>query len=278
MSAEILDGKALAQQIKNGLRTEVAALSFAPGLHVILVGEDPASACYVGHKEKACAEVGIDSHCHRLSAKTSEDELVALIETLNSDDSVHGILLQLPLPAHINTAELLELIAPEKDVDGFHPYNLGRLMQRRPALRPCTPYGVMQLLATTGEKSCGKVALVVGASNIVGRPMAMELLLAKCTVMVAHRFTENLQRLVEQADILVVAIGKPGIIDSSWIKPGATVIDVGITRNEQGSLVGDLDYAVAAERAAWITPVPGGVGPMTVATLLQNTVQAAQGL
>ena len=275
MTANILDGRALAQQIKNDLKKQVARLPITPGLHVILVGDDKASARYVAHKEKACKEVGVTSYCHRLQVNTSQEELVSLIEKLNADGSVHGILLQLPLPEQINSQDLLELISPEKDVDGFHPYNLGRLVQRRPALRPCTPYGVMQLLATTGEKLCGKVALVVGASNIVGRPMAMELLLAKCTVMVAHRFTEDLQALVEQADVLVVATGKPGIVASSWIKSGAIVVDVGINESANNKLVGDLDYETAAEKAGWITPVPGGVGPMTIATLLQNTVEAA---
>ncbi len=275
MTAKILDGRALAQQIKNDLKKQVARLPITPGLHVILVGDDKASARYVAHKEKACKEVGVTSYCHRLQVNTSQEELVSLIEKLNADGSVHGILLQLPLPEQINSQDLLELISPEKDVDGFHPYNLGRLVQRRPALRPCTPYGVMQLLATTGEKLCGKVALVVGASNIVGRPMAMELLLAKCTVMVAHRFTEDLQALVEQADVLVVATGKPGIVASSWIKSGAIVVDVGINESANNKLVGDLDYETAAEKAGWITPVPGGVGPMTIATLLQNTVEAA---
>lgn len=275
MTAKILDGRALAQQVKDSLKKQVASLSVTPGLHVILVGDDKASARYVAHKEKACKEVGIASYCHRLSTGTNQNELVALIEKLNADGDVHGVLLQLPLPSQIKSDDLLELISPEKDVDGFHPYNLGRLMQRRPALRPCTPYGVMQLLATTDEKLCGKVALVVGASNIVGRPMAMELLLAKCTVMVAHRFTEDLQAMVEQADILVVATGKQGVVDSSWIKSGAMVVDVGMHVGENNKVVGDLEYATAAEKAGWITPVPGGVGPMTIATLLQNTVEAA---
>lgn len=275
MTAKILDGKALAQQIKTQLRDEVAQLSVKPGLHVILVGDDMASKRYVAHKEKACAEVGITSCCHRLPASTSQQELVALIETLNADTSVHGILLQLPLPEQLDASALLELIDVNKDVDGFHPYNVGRLMQRRPTLRPCTPYGVMQLLQTTGEVLAGKNAVVVGASNIVGRPMAMELLLAKCTVTVAHRFTANLQQLIEQADILVVAVGKPGVVDSAWIKPGAMVVDVGINQNSEGQLVGDLDFAIAAERAGWVTPVPGGVGPMTIAMLLKNTVFCA---
>lgn len=276
MSAKKLDGKALAQTIKDKLRAEIPGLSVTPGLDVILVGDDPASARYVAHKEKACKEVGIRSRCHRLAASTSQAELVELIEKLNGDASVHGILLQLPLPDHIQSQQLLELISPEKDVDGFHPYNLGRLMQRRPALRPCTPYGVIELLKTTGEKLCGKTALVVGASNIVGRPMVMELLLAKCTVMIAHRFTTNLQKLVEQADILIVATGKRGVVDSNWIKADAVVVDVGINMDANGQLVGDLDYESAAKRAGWITPVPGGVGPMTIAMLLQNTLKAAK--
>jgi methylenetetrahydrofolate dehydrogenase (NADP+)/methenyltetrahydrofolate cyclohydrolase len=195
---------------------------------------------------------------------------------LNQDASVHGILLQLPLPDSIESQDLLELIHPSKDVDGFHPYNLGRLMQRRPALRPCTPYGVMELLKHTGVNLCGKKALVVGASNIVGRPMAMELLLAKCTVLIAHRFTENLQALVQQADVLISATGQRGIIQSDWIKEEAVVVDVGIHENDQGDLMGDLDYDSAFLRASWITPVPGGVGPMTIAMLLKNTVQATR--
>jgi methylenetetrahydrofolate dehydrogenase (NADP+)/methenyltetrahydrofolate cyclohydrolase len=276
MTAHVLDGRALSKKIKDQLSEEVKALPVKPSLHVILVGNHQASARYVSHKEKACHEVGIHSHCHRLGPHVSQRTLVSLIEQLNQDASVHGILLQLPLPDSIESQDLLELIHPSKDVDGFHPYNLGRLMQRRPALRPCTPYGVMELLKHTGVNLCGKKALVVGASNIVGRPMAMELLLAKCTVLIAHRFTENLQALVQQADVLISATGQRGIIQSDWIKEEAVVVDVGIHENDQGDLMGDLDYDSAFLRASWITPVPGGVGPMTIAMLLKNTVQATR--
>lgn len=276
MTAKILDGRLLAQQIKDRLRDEIEAFALKLSLHVILVGNDPASARYVANKEKACAQVGIQSVCHRLPASTAQRELVALINRLNRDVGVHGILLQLPLPKHMQSQDLLELIAVHKDVDGFHPYNLGRLMQRRPALRPCTSYGVIGLLKHTGEVLSGRVALVVGASNIVGRPMVMELLLAKCTVLVAHRFTENLQSLVERADILISATGQRGIVQSDWVKPDAIVVDVGIHEDSNGDLIGDLDYESVAKRASWITPVPGGVGPMTIAMLLQNTVLAAQ--
>ncbi len=282
MTAQLIDGKATAahlrQQIKTRVDTRLAAGLPAPGLAVILVGNDPASEVYVAHKRKDCAEVGIRSINHDLPAETRQEDLLALIDRLNADESVHGILVQLPLPAHIDTTAVIERIAPEKDVDGFHPYNVGRLAQRIPQLRPCTPYGVMTLLEHAGIAIRGMDAVVVGASNIVGRPMALELLLGGCTVTVTHRFTRDLRAHVERADLLVVAVGKPGLVKGEWIKPGAVVVDVGINRRADGRLVGDVEFETAKERAAWITPVPGGVGPMTRAMLLKNTLDAAERL
>jgi methylenetetrahydrofolate dehydrogenase (NADP+)/methenyltetrahydrofolate cyclohydrolase len=280
MSAQIIDGIAVAAAIKSQVSTDIKARIdeglAAPGLDVILVGENPASATYVKHKQNACKAVGIISNCHRLPATATQDDIAELINQCNLDPKVNGILLQLPLPDHINSDELLELIHPDKDVDGFHPYNLGRLVQRRPRLRPCTPKGVITLLESTGKDIAGMDAVVVGASNIVGRPMGLELLLAKATPTVCHRFTKDLQSHIEKADILISATGVHGIIKSQWIKPGAIVIDIGFSRLSNGRLTGDIDYPTAVERAGWITPVPGGVGPMTVATLLQNTVMAAK--
>lgn len=275
MSAKHLPGKEIAATIRNEIAIKVKTLARKPALAVVLVGNDPASEVYVNHKIRACEEVGIHSTCHRLDEQTSQATLLSRIEQLNHDDEIDGILIQLPLPDAIQSEHIIEAIAPNKDVDGFHPYNLGRLAVRNPTLRPCTPAGIMHLLEYTGEDLTGKHAVIVGASNIVGRPMALELLLKKCTVTVTHVYTENLQHHVSQADILVVAIGKPGVVQSDWIKPGAIVIDVGINRREDGTLSGDIDFISAAERASWITPVPGGVGPMTVAILLQNTLQAA---
>lgn len=280
MTAKILDGSAIAAKVKKKVADQVKerqdkGLS-QPGLEVILVGENPASATYVRHKQKACKEAGIRSHIHPLPENIQQKDLETLIDRCNADPKIHAILLQLPLPAHIRSDDLLERIHPDKDVDGFHPFNLGRLSQRRPRLRPCTPFGIMTLLKETNEDLCGKHAVIVGASNIVGRPMALELLLAKCTVTVCHRFTKNLAQHVQNADILVVAIGKPGIVQSDWIKPGTIVIDVGFTRLENGTISGDIAFESAKQRASWITPVPGGVGPMTVATLLENTLQAAE--
>lgn len=279
MSANIIDGKAVAATIQSEVRAAIEARINrglpAPGLDVILVGDNPASATYVKHKQNACKAVGIISNCHRLPESTTQQEIADLIAQCNQNSKVHGILLQLPLPNHINSDELLELIDPNKDVDGFHPYNLGRLVQRRPRLRPCTPKGVITLLESTGENITGMDAVVVGASNIVGRPMGLELLLAKCTATVCHRFTKDLQRHIEKTDILISATGVHGIIKSEWIKPGAIVIDVGFSRLSNGKLTGDIEYETAVKRAGWITPVPGGVGPMTVATLLQNTLMAA---
>ena len=277
MTAQIISGTQLASQIKSNVAQQisqyVAQGKRAPGLAVILVGADPASQVYVGSKRKSCAEIGIVSKSYDLPEITTEQALLELIEELNQDAEVDGILVQLPLPKHIDSTKVIEQISPEKDVDGFHPYNVGRLCQRIPTLRACTPYGVMKLLETTGISFYGKHAVIVGASNIVGRPMALELLLAGCTVTVTHRFTEDLASHIRQADILVVAVGKPKFIKGEWIKEGAVVVDVGINRLE-GKLVGDVEFDIAAQRASYITPVPGGVGPMTVAMLMQNTLSA----
>lgn len=277
MTAQIISGTQLASQIKSNVAQQisqyVAQGKRAPGLAVILVGADPASQVYVGSKRKSCAEIGIVSKSYDLPETTTEKALLELIEELNQDAEVNGILVQLPLPKHIDSTKVIEQISPEKDVDGFHPYNVGRLCQRIPTLRACTPYGVMKLLETTGISFYGKHAVIVGASNIVGRPMALELLLAGCTVTVTHRFTEDLASHIRQADILVVAVGKPKFIKGEWIKEGAVVVDVGINRIE-GKLVGDVEFDIAAQHAAYITPVPGGVGPMTVAMLMQNTLSA----
>ena len=280
MVAKIIDGKTIAQQVRNEVAEQVkqrlAAGKRAPGLAVVLVGENPASQIYVASKRRACDEVGFLSRSYDLPATTSEAELLALIDRLNADAEIDGILVQLPLPAGIDNVKVLERIHPDKDVDGFHPYNVGRLCQRAPKLRPCTPRGIVTLLERYNIDTYGLNAVVVGASNIVGRPMSMELLLAGCTTTVTHRFTKNLRHHVENADLLVVAVGKPGFIPGDWIKPGAIVVDVGINRLESGKVVGDVDFDAASERAAYITPVPGGVGPMTVATLIQNTLQACE--
>jgi methylenetetrahydrofolate dehydrogenase (NADP+)/methenyltetrahydrofolate cyclohydrolase len=280
MSASLIDGKQIAAQtraeVAERVRQRLAAGGRAPGLAVILVGDDPASEVYVAHKRRACAEAGILSRSHDLPADTEQDALLRLIDQLNDDPAIDGILVQLPLPPQIDSETVIERIRPDKDVDGFHPYNIGRLAQRLPTLRPCTPYGVLRLLDSIGEPYKGRHAVVVGASNIVGRPMALELLLAGATVTVCHRFTTDTDEHVARADIVVVAVGKPGLLKGAWIKPGATVIDVGITRDENGRLRGDVEFDAAAERAAWITPVPGGVGPMTVAMLLSNTLEACE--
>ncbi|MEH6471940.1 MAG: bifunctional methylenetetrahydrofolate dehydrogenase/methenyltetrahydrofolate cyclohydrolase FolD [Halopseudomonas sp.] len=279
MSAQIIDGKRVAsevkQQVKQGVQARLDQGKRAPGLAVVLIGLDPASQVYVSHKRRACEEVGIASTAYDLEAATSQEELLALIDELNDTPHIDGILVQLPLPEHLDSNQILERIRPDKDVDGFHPYNLGRLAQRMPVLRPCTPKGVMTLLESTGISIRGLDACVVGASNIVGRPMALELLLAGVTVTTTHRFTQNLDQKVAQADIVVVGVGKPGLVKGDWIKEGAIVIDVGINRLENGKLVGDIEFDSAAERASWITPVPGGVGPMTVATLMESTLYAA---
>ncbi|MDP1573715.1 MAG: bifunctional methylenetetrahydrofolate dehydrogenase/methenyltetrahydrofolate cyclohydrolase FolD [Coxiellaceae bacterium] len=276
MSAHILDGRAVAEKIKNQIKEKILAENLSPGLAVILVGDNHASKIYIQQKQKACADVGIHSTLYHLPENTDQTTLENLIAALNSDQKVHGVLLQLPLPSQLKTDELLELIDPKKDVDGFHPYNLGRLVQKRPLLRPCTPFGVMTLLKETGENLVGKNAVVVGASNIVGRPMALELLMAQCTVTVCNRATKNLQEHIQHADILISATGHFGVIKSEWLKKGVIVIDVGFSRLSNGKITGDIEFETARERTSWITPVPGGVGPMTVATLLQNTVIATQ--
>lgn len=280
MAAKIIDGKTITQQVRSEMAVRVqqrlAEGKRAPGLAVILVGDNPASQIYVGSKRRACEEVGIVSKSYDLPISTSEEQLLSLIDDLNADNTIDGILVQLPLPAGIDNVKVLERISPDKDVDGFHPYNVGRLCQRSPKLRPCTPRGIITMLERCEINTYGLNAVVVGASNIVGRPMGLELLLAGCTTTITHRFTKDLQKHVENADLVVVAVGKPGFIPGAWIKPGAVVIDVGINRLESGKVVGDVEFDVAVERASWITPVPGGVGPMTVATLIQNTLQACE--
>jgi len=277
-TAQILDGKALAERMRADMYEETQNLKLkhgrAPGLAVILVGHDPASHVYVKNKKLGCEKVGIESISKELDASITQQHLLGLISELNADPKVDGILVQLPVPEHIQADAILQAIDPSKDVDGFHPYNVGCLTVRQPALRSCTPYGCMKLLAETGEDLHGKEAVIVGASNIVGRPMAMELLLAGATVTVCHRFTKDLQKHIERADIVVAAAGKQGLIKGEWVKKGATVIDVGIHRLENGSLTGDVDFNEASKRAAWITPVPGGVGPMTITMLLANTIEA----
>ena len=276
MTAQIINGKNISQQVRQNVAEEVATRTAqglrAPGLAVILVGADPASQVYVGSKRRACEEVGFVSKSYDLESDTSQDALLALIDELNADTTIDGILVQLPLPEHIDSTIVLEHIRPDKDVDGFHPYNVGRLSQRIPALRPCTPKGIITLLESTGVGLHGLNAVVVGASNIVGRPMTLELLLAGCTTTTCHRFTNDLEEHVRRADLVVVAVGRPNFIPGEWIKKGAMVIDVGINRLENGKLVGDVGFEVAKENASFITPVPGGVGPMTVASLIENTL------
>ncbi|MEE8427871.1 MAG: bifunctional methylenetetrahydrofolate dehydrogenase/methenyltetrahydrofolate cyclohydrolase FolD [Gammaproteobacteria bacterium] len=280
MTAQIIDGKSISAEIQAVVQRQVAERVAgglrAPGLAVIQVGDDPASQIYVRNKRKACEQAKIISRAYDLPSDTSQTELLKLIGNLNEDPEVDGILVQLPLPEQLDSEAVIEHIRPDKDVDGFHPFNVGRLAQRIPTLRPCTPRGIITLLGHIGESFYGREAVVVGASNIVGRPMSLELLLAGCTVTVCHRFTKNLEAHVASAEILVVAVGKPGLIPGEWVAAGATVIDVGINRLENGKLIGDVVFDPARERAAWITPVPGGVGPMTVVTLLQNTLQAAE--
>lgn len=279
MAAQIIDGKAVAQQVlarvADGVRARVVAGHRPPCLATVLVGDDPASHVYVRNKRLACEKVGIRSQPLQFDAHVDEATLLAAVDALNADPDVDGILVQLPLPAAINSVAVTERILAHKDVDGFHPYNLGRLAQRMPVLRPCTPYGVMELLRSAGEPFKRRTAVVVGASNHVGRPMMLELMLAGATATCCHRFTADVAAEVGRADIVVVAVGKPGMVRGAWIKPGATVIDVGINRLDDGRLVGDCAYDEVAARAAFVTPVPGGVGPMTVAMLMQNTLQAA---
>jgi methylenetetrahydrofolate dehydrogenase (NADP+)/methenyltetrahydrofolate cyclohydrolase len=278
MPAQIIDGKKIALQVRQTVATQVEAIvssgKRAPGLAVILVGSDAASQVYVKHKRKACDEVGFVSKSYDLPASTTQEELMTLIDELNADNAVDGILVQLPLPAGLDPELILERIDPFKDVDGFHPYNIGRLAERIPALRPCTPKGIVTLIESTKRPIKGLDAVIVGASNIVGRPMGLELLLAGCTTTTCHKFTKDLQSHVERADLLVVAVGKPNFIPGNWIKEGAIVIDVGINKMDSGQLTGDVDFDKAQEHAGWITPVPGGVGPMTVATLIENTLEA----
>lgn len=280
MTAQIIDGNAIARRIKQDVKrrvdARVAAGQRKPGLAVILVGADPASKVYVTKKRQACEEVGFESHAYDLPEATTQPQLLQLIEDLNGNPNIDGILVQLPLPQHLDDKAVINAIRPDKDVDGFHPYNMGRLAQRIPMLRPCTPKGIMCLIESTGIELKGLEAVVVGASNIVGRPMTLELLLAGCTTTTCHRFTQNLRAHVERADLLVVAVGKPEFLPGEWIKPGAIVIDVGINRCSDGKLRGDIGFQAAVERASWITPVPGGVGPMTVAMLLENTLLTAE--
>nr|WP_297461284.1 bifunctional methylenetetrahydrofolate dehydrogenase/methenyltetrahydrofolate cyclohydrolase FolD [uncultured Halomonas sp.] len=280
MTAQLIDGKAIAAQVRQQVARQVAARREAgariPGLAVVLVGEDPASEVYVRNKHRACEQAGIRSFRHQLPADTTQADLEALVDTLNANPAIDGILVQLPLPDHLDARPILERILPNKDIDGFHPYNLGRLAQRLPVLRPCTPKGIMTLLQESGLAVRGLNATIVGASNIVGRPMALELMLAGATTTVCHRFTRDLEAHVRRAELLVVAVGVPGLVKGEWVKDGAIVIDVGINRQENGHLVGDVEFAPAAERASHITPVPGGVGPMTVASLLENTLFAAE--
>ncbi|WP_413110609.1 bifunctional methylenetetrahydrofolate dehydrogenase/methenyltetrahydrofolate cyclohydrolase FolD [Thaumasiovibrio sp. DFM-14] len=280
MPAQLIDGKLISQTIRNEVGARVKARIEAglrpPGLAVLLVGDDPASHVYVNSKRKACEEVGFISKSFDLPSNTSQQQLLSLIDELNMDNSIDGILVQLPLPAGIDTTRVIEHILPDKDVDGFHPYNVGRLCQRIPKLRSCTPRGIITLLERYNIPTHGKHAVIVGASNIVGRPMTLELLLAGCTTTTCHRFTQDLEKHVQQADILIVAVGKAHFIPGEWVKPGAVVIDVGINRLDSGQLIGDITFDSAVERAAYITPVPGGVGPMTVATLIENTLLACE--
>jgi methylenetetrahydrofolate dehydrogenase (NADP+) / methenyltetrahydrofolate cyclohydrolase len=279
MAAQVIDGKAIAAKVRGRIAGQVEQLKaqgVTPGLAVVLVGDDPASRVYVGMKKKLCIELGMHSSDHELPADTSEAQLLALIEQLNNDDKIHGILVQLPLPAQIDTDKVLEAISPLKDADGFHPYNVGRLAIGKPTFQPCTPYGVMVMLEEIGYDLTGKEVVVVGRSNIVGKPVALMCLAKHATVTVCHSRTKDLSDVVRRADVVIAAVGKAEMVKGDWIKPGAVVIDVGINRVGEKKLVGDVEYAAAAERAAAITPVPGGVGPMTIAMLLQNTLESAQ--
>jgi len=280
MTARVLDGKALAarvtEDVRIGVTERIASGGSVPGLAVVLVGENAASQVYVRNKRKTTETAGMRSFAHDLSAAASEGDLLALIDRLNADPAVNGILVQLPLPKHIGVERVIERIDPKKDVDGFHPYNVGRLVLKMPVLRPCTPWGCMRLLKETGVDLVGQHAVVIGQSNIVGRPMALELLMARCTVTICHSATRDLPGIVRQADIVVAGVGKPKFVQRDWIKPGAIVLDVGVNRLPDGKLCGDVDFEGAQDLASWITPVPGGVGPMTIATLLANTLTAAK--
>ncbi|QMT60004.1 bifunctional methylenetetrahydrofolate dehydrogenase/methenyltetrahydrofolate cyclohydrolase FolD [Legionella sp. PC997] len=279
MSASLIEGKVVAslrrEELKHHVHDYVQRYHRAPGLAVVLIGNDPASTVYVANKRKACLEVGIISHSYDLPEKTTQKELIKLIDELNGSDQIDGILIQLPLPKHINERLIIEHIKPEKDVDGFHPYNLGRLAQRNPLLRPCTPLGIMHLLQHYQIEVKRKHALIIGASNIVGRPMSLELLLAGATVTIAHKFTQDLEKFVRIADIVIIATGKMDVIDCEWLSKNQIIIDVGIHRLADGSIRGDIDFKNAVNKVSWITPVPGGVGPMTIVTLLENTLKAA---
>lgn len=278
-TAAILDGlevsNALLKAVRDETEKHVRAGGHRPGLAVVLVGADPASAIYVRAKRKDCEKAGITAWDYDLPAETTQAELLALIDKLNTDDKIQGMLVQLPLPAHIDETAITNAISVSKDVDGFHAFNVGRLALRQPGLRPCTPRGIMALLNYYGIDAKGRHCVIVGASNIVGRPMGLELLHQGATVTTCHRFTTNLEFHIRQAEILIIAVGKQGIVDADWVADGAVVVDVGINRLENGKLVGDIDFERAATRAAWISPVPGGVGPMTRATLMQNTAEAA---
>lgn len=280
MSAQIIDGKAISSEllenIKSKISARIASGKRAPCLAVILIGEDPASAIYVRNKRMACEKVGIRSISHNLPSTTTEPELLSIINDLNNDSEVDGILVQSPLPDHIEEDHIVEQIGVNKDVDGFHPYNIGRLAVRQPTLRSCTPYGVIKMLQASNIDPKGMDAVIVGVSNHVGRPMALELMLAGSTITSCHRHTKDLAEKVKHADLVVAAAGKAGLIKGEWIKPGAVVVDIGINRLADGSLAGDVDFEVAQSRAAHITPVPGGVGPMTVATLMENTLLALE--
>lgn len=280
MTAQIIDGKAIAatllDSIQSRIQARLKANKRAPSLAVILIGADAASAIYVRNKRLACEKVGIKSLAYDLPSSTSEAELLSLIQQLNDDPAIDGILVQSPLPAQIKDEHIIERISPNKDVDGFHPYNIGRLAVRQPTLRSCTPFGVIKMLQAANIPLMGLDAVVVGVSNHVGRPMALELLLAGCTVTSCHRHTKDLAKMIMQADLVIAAAGKPGLIKGEWIKPGAIVIDIGINRLADGSIAGDVDFNAAKQRAAFISPVPGGVGPMTVATLMENTLLALE--
>ena len=279
MTAQILDGNALAKSIRSDLKTDIAQWQKdgfrAPGLAVILVGNDPASEVYVKGKRRDCEEVGLHSEAQHLPAAVTQAELEERIAALNEDPKIDGILVQTPLPLHLDEDRIIDAILPHKDVDGFHAYNIGRLALRRPALRSCTPKGIMRMLTHINAPFKDLTATIIGASNHVGRPMGLELLLAGSTVTTAHKFTKNTPEIVRQSDLVISAVGKPGLVPGAWIKPGAIVIDVGITRGANNKLYGDVEFAAAKEVASWITPVPGGVGPMTRVALLQNTMQAA---
>jgi len=279
MTAKIIDGKKIAQETISDIKEAISKTkkkgTKPPGLAVIQIGENPVSKIYVRNKRIACDQVGMQSFNYDLPETTSEKELIELVALLNKNPDVNGILVQLPLPDHINETKIIETIDPIKDVDGFHPYTIGRLMQRIPILRPCTAIGVITMLDYIGVDAVGKNAVIIGASNLVGRPLALELLLRGATTTVCHRFTKNLENFVSQAEILAVAVGKPNIIPGNWIKKGAVVIDIGISRDTNGKITGDVEFDVAKKRASWISPVPGGVGPMTVAMLLKNTLVAS---